>query len=197
MVTPTNDWLEIMKKPAPISRFGLNRIEKKLFSAKKQRTSSLKLLLSFFGIGTLCFALLSLNNHFDFLNTFFAAPVVMFIIFSPFFIFLNCLYLLGHFMEVRSIEADKKKYLEQHGEELKNADAIEYNFERLKNTVANHIRQLSELDILQILKDNDVQSWAKDLLQKELDQRTSAPLVVDCALETYNQVCQKTPILRI
>ena len=100
-------------------------------------------------------------------------------------------------MEVRSIEADKKKYLEQLGEELKNADAMEYDFERLKNTVANHIRQLSELDILQILKDKGIQSWAKDLLQKELDQRISAPLVVDCALETYNQVCQKTPILRI
>lgn len=197
MATLTNDWLEIMKKPAPSSRVTLNKIETKLFSEKKQQTFSLKFLLSLLGTETLCLGLITLNDHFDFLNTLFAAPIVVFIFLSPFFIFINCLYLLLHFIEVRSSAADKRTYIDQNRVELENAEHIEYDFEILTNTVKNHIRQLSELDILQMLKVKGIQPWAQNLLQKELDQRVATPITEETTLQTYEQACQNTPILRI
>lgn len=197
MATLEHDWLEIMKKAPPHIRADLHKNENKLAELRKDFKNSTMFILSYVGVSALSASLLYLNTTFKFLSH--DLSFLLALLFGVFALptLMGLFGILYSFAHIKKKQKNLQQYLDQHHVELKNADTIEYDFERLKNTVANHIRQLSELDILQILKDKGIQSWAKDLLQKELDQRISIPVVVDCALETYEQVCQKTPILRI
>jgi len=183
MATSTNDGLELMKKPAPSWRAELNAIEKKLsFSKeeKKQYVNSTKIL---FVIAILFPSLIHVNSNFHFFGTNILGQLILFLIdvgaaLSPWFFVLCCISLIRCSITVKQNETEKKKYINEHRFELENIDEIEYDFDRLKITVTHHIDHLSELNILQTLKNKDIQPWAKDLLQKELDQRIAAPCCV-------------------
>lgn len=191
--TSTNDWLELIKKPAPSWRAGLNTIEKKLTSAKeeqKQYANSTKIL---FVIAILFPSLIHLNSIFHFLGTNILGAFILFLLdmgasLSPWFFIIGCICLIRCSIDVKQKETEKKKYTEKHHLEMVQSEKIEYDFERMKITVAHHIRPLSELCILKILKTKGIQPWAENILRKELDQRATEPAVVGCALETSEQL---------
>lgn len=197
MATLEHDWLEIMKKAPPHIRADLHKNENKLAELRKDFKNSTMIVLSYVGVSAFSASLLYLNTTFKFLNH--DLSFFLILLFGVFALptFMGMFGILYSFFHIKKKQKNLQQHLDRNRVELNQSDQLEYDFERLKNTVANHIRQLSELSILQILKDKDIQSWAKDLLQYELDQRTATPIVVDCRLETYEQVCRKTPILRI
>lgn len=197
MATLANDWLEIMKKPAPHIRAGLHKAENILAESRKDFKNGTMLILLYFGVLTLSASLLYLHSIFEFLGTYLFN--LLFLL-SGMFVLPTFIGLLCIVCSIFRIKKDKKrvqKYIDEHRGELDQSDKIEYDFEILTNTVKNHIRQLSELDILQMLKVKGIQPWAQNLLQKELDQRVATPITVETTLQTYEQACQNTPILRI